>query len=81
MSILNNVSSGEVSACTVEVILKVRLQTARNSQFKVTEPSVWEEQPVRGGSMNWGGGSTKAQYETNKDYIELSYKAAVAFRE
>lgn len=29
--ILNNVSSGEVSACTVEVILKVRLQTARNS--------------------------------------------------
>lgn len=82
MSILNNVSSGEVSACTVEVILKVRLQTARNSQFKATEPSVWEEQPVRGGSMNyWGGGSTKAQYETNKDYIELSYKAAVAFRE
>lgn len=49
--------------------------------FKATEPSVWEEQPVRGGSMNWGGGSTKAQYETNKDYIELSYKAAVAFRE
>lgn len=79
MSILNNVSSGEVSACTVEVILKVRLQTARNSQFKATEPSVWEEQPVRGGSMNQY--ETKAQYETNKDYIELSYKAAVAFRE
>lgn len=58
---------GQASDCSKLSLKRPNLLFERSSQL---EEAPWT-----------GGGSTKAQYETNKDYIELSYKAAVAFRE